>query len=84
MHPQTVGADWGITQELIASLAELVDLNNRLFIVANSKKGARTPDRIIIKRPWEVLKDRRKATPKEITELMGGGTLVPTSPKEGD
>lgn len=65
------GASWSTTDELIALVAELVDLSNRLFVQANSKKGAPAPKPIEIRRPWHTERakqkhPRRAATAEEI------------------
>lgn len=67
--------DWGITEELLATALELIDLGNRQFVMANSKKGTPAPKPIKISRPWES-KIKRSATPSEIGELMGGGAPI--------
>lgn len=72
MFPDTVGADWGNAEELLASVSELIDLGNRQFVLANSAKGTKAPKPIKITRPWEVKKTKRIATPEEVAQLMGG------------
>lgn len=73
MNPDTIGSDWGNTQELLATALELIDVGNRQFVMANSKKGAKAPKPIKIARPWEIKKEpKRPATASEISELMGG------------
>lgn len=77
LHPDTVGADWGNAEELLATAIELIDLGNRQFIKANSKKGAKSPKPIKITRPWERKSEpKRTATLAEINELMGGAPIV--------
>lgn len=77
MHPDTVGADWGITQELIATAIELIDQGNRQFVMAHSKKGTRPPKPIKIVRPWEIqTKPKRAATASEVRELLGGIPVI--------
>ena len=59
------GQDWGSAEELLASLIEQVDLGNRLFFMANAKKGTT---------PWKALHIPRptvaKRKPSSKTELM--------------
>ena len=73
--PETEGSDWGNTEELLATLAELVDVGNRQFVAANTKKGARKPKPIKIRRPWDPT-ERRRATAEETQELLGPGAAV--------
>lgn len=75
ISPETSG--WGTSEELLATVAELVDLGNRQFAMANSKKGSKAPKPIKITRPWEVKKaPKRVASADEISELMGGAPLL--------
>ena len=62
---------------MTAVLIQLVDMNNRLFLMANTKKNAPIPKPIQIRRPWQG--DKRKATASEVKELMGGAPTL----KEG-
>lgn len=65
---------WTYTEELLASLIEVVDAGNRLFVRANSKKGAKAPPAIEVKRPWvkESKKGvkRRQASASEIMAFV--------------
>lgn len=80
LSPETAG--WGTTEELLATVAELVDLGNRQFALSKSKKGSKAPKPINIKRPWEDVKQKKRAaSPEEISELMGGAPLL-RMPKE--
>lgn len=64
---------WGNTEELLASLIEVVDLSNRLFYTANYKGPALKP--IKVKRPYpteEKLPEPRKpSSTAEIRKAMG-------------
>lgn len=63
------GWSWTATDELLAVIAELVDLNNRLFIQANSRKSGNGPKPLQIRRPWEDeqrQEPRSQATAEEI------------------
>lgn len=85
MDPNGLGAGWGPTQELLATIAELVDAGNRLFFSANSKKGTRLPRPIRIPRPSERRRRRkRNATGEELARMVGrvGGAVVAS--KDGD
>lgn len=78
LYPDTVGADWGVTEELLATALELIDLGNRQFLMANSKSGTSAPKPIRITRPWES-STKRSATLSEIGELMGGKAPIVAS-----
>lgn len=83
ISPETAG--WGTTEELLATIAELVDLGNRQVVMLNSKKGSKAPKPLNIKRPWEVKKEpKRAASADEISELMGGAPLVRVRKEVGD
>lgn len=45
------GSSWGTTEELLAGLCELVDINNRLFFKAHSAKSTRQPPPLKVRRP---------------------------------
>lgn len=61
------GWSWGTTDELLAMLAELVDMGNRLFIQANSKKGSRQPKPLEITRPWQSEEPPQQQTHRHAT-----------------
>lgn len=75
VNPDTAGSDWGITEELLATAIEIIDVGNRQFAIANSKKGSAAPKPAKIIRPWD-RKPKRKATLAEIQELMNGSAPV--------
>lgn len=65
-------SDWTANEELLASLIEVVDLGNRWFFGANTKKGSQQPKPIKIPRPRDDEKEPRKpSTPDEIQSFMG-------------
>lgn len=74
MHPDSVGVGWGMSEELLASVCELLDVNNRQFATAHSKKGTKLPPALRITRPYT--KPKRNATAREIRRLMGGVEVV--------
>lgn len=83
ISPETSG--WGTSEELLATVAELVDLGNRQFALANSKKGTKAPKPIKISRPWEVKpSSKRPASADEIGELMDGAPLLKMRKEVGD
>lgn len=65
---------WNIQTELIAILAELIDVNTRVFVKANSKKGSPDPKPIKIPRPGSGTGEtkKRKSTKAEIKRFFGG------------
>lgn len=65
---------WNIQTELMAILAELIDVNTRMFIKANQKKGSPDPKPIKIPRPGSETGEtkRRKSTKSEIKRFFGG------------
>lgn len=67
--PDRLGVGWGWQEDLLATLAELVDQTNRLIFAFNTKKGTRIPDAIFIPRPGRV-RTRRAATPEELKSLL--------------
>lgn len=79
--PDGAGADWRNREELLATLIEVVDLADRNFVAAHSKRGARKPKPINIRRPHE-LRKRRERRPATGTELAAtfkrlGAPMVP-------
>lgn len=61
-------ADWGQQEELLASIAELLDLSNRLFLQANSKPGTRSPKPIEIPRPYKNQPEQHQPTQQATRE----------------
>lgn len=86
--PGGYGAGWTYTEELLATIAELIDRADRNFIAAHSKRNARKPRPIQITRPGELArrKRRRNATGEELAAMVGklGGAIVPSSEAGGD
>jgi hypothetical protein len=69
-EPERLGVGWGFQEELLASLAELVDQTNRLIFATNAKKGTRIPDPIFIPRPGP-RPEKRNATADELMAMFG-------------
>ena len=70
------GHGWSTKEELLAIMIEVLDHGNRLFFSANRAKGARMPDPIRIRRPWERSEDakpRPKPTHAQVKRFFGGG-----------
>lgn len=49
LDPQ--GWSWGVSEYLLAAAVEQIDAGNRLFLMANVKKGTRIPEPVEIPRP---------------------------------
>lgn len=45
------GWSWGVAEYLLAAAVEQIDAGNRLFLMANVKKGTRIPEPVEIPRP---------------------------------
>lgn len=78
------GHRWGITEELLAVLIELIDHSNRMYLSVNSKKGTPLPPAVRIPRPGEQAKQsrRRPSTPDELKRAFGAAIrVVPKEPK---
>lgn len=65
----------------------MVDAGNRVFVAAHSKEGAKLPDPIQIRRPPHAMRetdraDKRPATPEQLRDFFGPGTVHYT-PKGG-
>jgi hypothetical protein len=84
LDPYGVGAGWGWREELLAAIAQLVDHSNRLFVSANSKKGAKVPRPIAIPRPGDRARERRQASGEEVAAMTRklGGMIVPARKAE--
>lgn len=71
LAPDSVGVGWDAKTELLAVLAEQIDLNTRVLIMANSEKGSQAPRPIYIERPWKrVTPAQRQSTPAQIKAFM--------------
>lgn len=73
---------WGNAEELLALIAELTHDSNRLFVVANSRKGTAIPKRLELERPPRKgqKKTYRNATSEEIAAMFGLGAIRYTGP----
>lgn len=65
-----LAAGWDSATELTAMVAELVDHSNRMYLMANSKKGTRLPPPLFIPRPGQPRR-RRKPTKAELKASLG-------------
>lgn len=71
--------EWGNVEELLKLVAEQLDASNRLFIMANTKKGTPPPKPIKIERPPARRPKgapkpaaRRQATSEEMAQFFAG------------
>lgn len=62
---------WTQTDELIASLIQVVDEGNRLFLAANVKQGTRLPEPIQIRRPWEEEPQPKMTSVEDMKTFLG-------------
>jgi hypothetical protein len=70
-------SDWRTTEELLATLIEVVDQGNRMFLAVHAKKGAEVPKPLKIPRPRDTVKERKQqgerrlSTPEEVRAVLG-------------
>jgi hypothetical protein len=79
----TPAQEWTVTAELLATLCELIDLENRLFFAVHRRKGVPIPPPIKIARPkpGEALPEPEPvATPRELLAFLGAGVRVKYAP----
>lgn len=69
--PEGAGSGWGHSEELLASLIEVLDRHDRHFILAHSKRGAAKPKALKVPRPRDLLRRLRKKRPATGEELAG-------------
>lgn len=68
---------WTRTDELVASLIEVVDASAWRVVSPHLKKGARPPKPLRVPRPGQPQRrHRRKATAEDLKRLFGGGTFA--------
>ena len=65
---------WRQIDELLATIAELVDVNNRAFIKVYSDPHSPQPEPIKIRRPWERPPERATATSEEMAAFFRATT----------
>lgn len=71
---------WSTTDELLATLIEVVDRGNRWYFAATAKKGTKVPDPIVIRRPHtnnrsstDAEADKPKLTRAAMRAMLLGG-----------
>jgi hypothetical protein len=69
-------AMWDQKDELLASIAELIDANTRTFIRAHSDKSDPQPKPLKITRPHRAKEDRRGTSMQELQQMF------PLKPRE--
>lgn len=70
-HEALEAQAWQQEHELLALVAELIDVGNRFFFMANAEKGTRPPPPLKLKRPWEKEPEKRAATSEELAAIFG-------------
>ncbi len=84
------GQEWGATEELLATLVELVDMNNRLLYATAPLKHKRMWDPLRIPRPYAAMMARNKkkqSTQSEVISFLkgaSGSVSVKSNDNEGD
>lgn len=66
---------WTRTDELVASLIEVVDASGWRVVSPHLEKGARTPKPLRVPRPGQ-RRQKRKATSDDLKRMFGGGTFA--------
>lgn len=85
MDPDGLGAGWGPNEELLATIAEVLDAGNRMYFRAHAKKNARLPKALRIPRPSERRRrPKRKATAEEIARMVGAAGGIAFRSKNGE
>lgn len=70
------GGQWPIRDQLLATVAELVDANVRILAKVNSKKGTPDPDPLRIEWPGRRDRKAKAATKTDIKAFFSGKTRV--------
>lgn len=73
--PKRLGRGWGPQEELLAVIAELVDVNNRYFLSAHVKPGTQLPKPIYIARPDDT--QRKPPSSKEVQQHLATTLGIP-------
>jgi hypothetical protein len=77
LDPDFAGTGWNTQTELLATIAELIDQHSRLYIMANSKKGAQTPRPIKIPRPGKIeIKKPELSSLEAMNRMWASGVQV--------
>ncbi len=66
------GWQWDTHAELLATIAEVNDIGNRIAVKINSKPGTPEPPALHIPRPDEVARSARPATAEELAVAFAG------------
>lgn len=65
LDPYGSGAGWSNSEELLASIIEVIDHGNRLLFAVHKQKSAKVPKPIKITRPGARIERKQLATPEE-------------------
>lgn len=81
---RNVTKGWGNTEELLATLIEVVDVGNIQNLAANGVKQSGLPKPIQINRPDQLERQRRKATNQEIGQIFKEGLRLVSKEEVSD
>lgn len=73
--PEFAGRGWDTKTELLALIAEVVDQHQRLFYMANAKKGTPVPKPLHIPRPGESLRQKPSSV-EAMQQMWASGVQV--------
>lgn len=76
-NDEATAAGWGVTEELLTLIAELIDLQIRNFLAANGVKKGKMPQPLRIQRPWQEKKAKPKATKDDLRSIFAGAIVPP-------
>lgn len=75
----TNGQPWSVTDDLLATVIEMIDHGNRMFFSANAKKGANVWKPITITRPVnqpsETHEPKKPSSVQEIRKFFGADAI---------
>lgn len=74
MDPERVGVGWTTDTELLAAIAELLDVGNRYFVSANASKNTKLPEPLQIPRPYKTERKAKKQSSTEELKAFAGQT----------
>jgi len=68
------GSSWGQLEELVATLIEVTDMSNRLYLRVHTNPGTDVGEPIHIPRPWD---EKKPATePEDVAAFFAGSVKV--------
>lgn len=75
------GQEWGNAEEMLATIAELLDMTNRLLFTSTPRKGSRVWKPLVVPRPYA--EQHRLSSPEEVQSFFRGASGK-VSVKDGD